>query len=59
MLEAAGLPITMGNAVREVKEICRATVADCNHSGVAEAIDRYLLTPRHKSGIKKALKADL
>lgn len=42
-LRRAGLSIAMGNARDAVKEICDVTVADCDHDGVAEAIDRYLL----------------
>ena len=43
MLQVAGLPIAMENAVKDVKEISRTTVADCNHSGVAEAIRKFIL----------------
>ena len=43
MLRKAGLAVAMGNAIDEVKEMCHVTVADCNHSGVAEAVDRFLL----------------
>lgn len=43
-LLAAGLPIAMGNATREIKAICKATVADCNHDGCAEVIENYLLS---------------
>ncbi len=42
-LQTAGLPIAMGNAIDEVKKICRAVVADNDHDGVLEAIEKYLL----------------
>lgn len=42
-LLAAGLPVAMGNATPEIKAICKATVADCNHDGCAEVIEHYLL----------------
>lgn len=42
-LQAAGLPIAMGNATPGIKAICKAVVADCNHDGCAEVIERYLL----------------
>lgn len=43
ILRLAGLPVAMGNAIPEVKAICRATVADNDHDGVAEAIRQFLL----------------
>lgn len=43
-LLAAGLPIAMGNATPDIKAICQAVVADCNHDGCAEVIERYLLS---------------
>lgn len=42
-LLAAGLPIAMANATPEIKAICRAEVADCDHDGCAEVVRRYLL----------------
>lgn len=42
-LKAAGLAVAMGNAKDSVKQICGATVADNDHDGCAEAIDRFLL----------------
>lgn len=42
-LEAAGLAVAMGNARPEITAICHAQVADNNHSGCAEAIERFLL----------------
>lgn len=42
-LEAAGLAIAMANAKPEIKAICDVIVADNNHDGCAEAIEKYLL----------------
>lgn len=43
MLKFAGLAVAMGNALPAVKEICDVVVADNDHGGCAEAIDKYLL----------------
>lgn len=43
MLRRAGLPLAMGNAIPELKRIAAHTLPDCNHDGVAEAIERFLL----------------
>ena len=42
-LKAAGLGIAMGNARGIVLEAADETVADCDHDGCAEAIERFLL----------------
>lgn len=42
LFHTAGLPIAMENAIPELKELSGDIVADCNHSGVAEAIKKYL-----------------
>lgn len=42
-LEGAGLSIAMANANPEIKKICDVIVADNNHDGCAEAIEKYLL----------------
>lgn len=42
-LEVAGLPIAMGNAMPDIKAICKAEVADCDHDGCAEVVHQYLL----------------
>lgn len=42
MLRAAGLGVAMGNAIAEAKAVAGAVVADCDHDGVAEAIERWL-----------------
>ena len=43
VLEAAGFAVAMGNAKREIKEICAAVTGDNDHNGVGEAIQRYAL----------------
>ena len=43
VLRRAGLPCAVGNAVPEIKAICKAVVADHDHGGVAEVVDRFLL----------------
>lgn len=43
MLKRAGLSVAMGNATAEVKSIADVETADNNHSGVAAAIDKYIL----------------
>lgn len=42
-LEAVGLAVAMGNANERVKAVSHVQVADNNHSGCAEAIERFLL----------------
>ena len=42
-LKTAGLSIAMGNATEPVKALADVIVADCDHNGCAEAIDKYLL----------------
>ncbi len=44
-LKVAGLSIAVANAQESVRDLCDAIVADNNHDGCAEAIDRYLLQP--------------
>lgn len=43
MMKGVGLPIAMGNATEEVKGLAKVVVADNDHGGCAEAIDKYLL----------------
>ena len=43
MLKAAGHSVAMGNANDEVKAACGYVTADCEQSGVAEAIRKYVL----------------
>ena len=42
-LKTAGLGIAMGNAKEIVRQNCDVMVADCDHDGCAEAIEKYLL----------------
>ena len=46
MLESAGLGIAMANAPDVVKMKSRATTASNDEDGVAQAIERYLLSGR-------------
>lgn len=41
-LKMAGLSVAMGNAGKEIKAICDVTVADNDHDGCREAIERFL-----------------
>ena len=43
LLRDAGLPLAMGNAIADVKAAARYVMPDCDHDGVAEAIERFLL----------------
>lgn len=43
MLSAAGLSVAMGNAGEDVKAAAQLVTADCDHDGVAEVIEKYLL----------------
>ena len=42
-LKTAGLAVAMGNATEPIKALADVIVADCDHNGCAEAIDKYLL----------------
>lgn len=42
-LKAAGLAVAMGNANERVKAVCTVQVADNNHDGCGEAIERFFL----------------
>jgi Cof subfamily protein (haloacid dehalogenase superfamily) len=44
LLEAAGFAVAMGSAPDELRAVADATVGDLAHDGVAEAIDKYVLT---------------
>lgn len=46
MLRDAGLPLAMGNAIDDVKAASEYIMPDCDHDGVAEAIERFLLAQR-------------
>ena len=41
-LKMAGLSVAMGNASEKIKKICDVTVADNDHDGCREAIERFL-----------------
>lgn len=41
MIEFAGVGVAMGNSIPKTKEIANVVVADNNHDGVAEAIEKY------------------
>lgn len=43
MVQTAGLGVAMGNAIERIKAIADEVTADCDHDGVAEVIERYLL----------------
>ena len=42
-LKKAGLAVAMANAGEAVKAVAAVVVADCDHDGCAEAVERYLL----------------
>ncbi len=41
MLRAVGAPVAMGNADESIKRIARYITADCNHNGIAQAIQYF------------------
>jgi len=45
LLEAAGFGIAMGSAPPELRAVADAVVGDVANDGVAEALERYVLTP--------------
>ncbi|HEY9084746.1 MAG TPA: Cof-type HAD-IIB family hydrolase [Candidatus Tyrphobacter sp.] len=44
LLHVAGVGVAMGNAPEDVRALADAVVADVEHDGVAEALDRYIPT---------------
>lgn len=42
MIRFAGVGIAMGNAVPAVKKVAQRVTSDCDHDGVAEAIEKIL-----------------
>jgi hydroxymethylpyrimidine pyrophosphatase-like HAD family hydrolase len=44
LLQAAGFGVAMGSAPPELREVADAVVADVENDGVAEAIERYVLS---------------
>ena len=45
VLEVAGLAVAMGNADDAVKALTHATVADNDHDGIVEVVERFLQEP--------------
>lgn len=43
MIRMAGLGVAMGNAIDEIRSAADAVTADCDHDGVAQVIENYLL----------------
>ncbi|MCD8018772.1 MAG: Cof-type HAD-IIB family hydrolase [Clostridiales bacterium] len=43
ILNVAGLAVAMGNADEKIKNLADVIVADCDHDGCAEVIEKYLL----------------
>ena len=43
MFRVAGIPIAIEDSETELLELAKATVADAEHDGLVEAIDRYVL----------------
>lgn len=43
MVKFAGTGIAMGNAIDELKECAQHVTSDCDHDGVAEAIEKWAL----------------
>lgn len=44
MMKSVGFPIAMGNATEEIRQLAKVVVADNDHGGCAEAVDKYLLS---------------
>lgn len=40
VLRSVGMPVAMGNAVPEVVRVAKLQVADCDHDGIAEVVER-------------------
>jgi Cof subfamily protein (haloacid dehalogenase superfamily) len=43
MLRKAGLAVAMGNAPDDIKSICAHVTDDCDHGGLAKALERFAL----------------
>ena len=41
ILQTAGLPVAMGNALDEIKKISGYVTADNDHDGIAEVIEKF------------------
>jgi HAD superfamily hydrolase (TIGR01484 family) len=48
LLESVGLRIVMGSAPEDIKAIADHIVADLEHDGVAEAIERFVLNTKYR-----------
>jgi HAD superfamily hydrolase (TIGR01484 family) len=48
LLESVGLRIVMGSAPEDIKAIADHVVADLEHDGVAEAIERFVLNTKYR-----------
>ena len=42
MIEFAGIGVAMGNSIPATLAVADVTVADNNHDGVAEAVNKYV-----------------
>lgn len=54
MLREAGFPVTVSNALPEIKALARFTAASCDDGGIAEAVD-WLLALRRKHSEAKGI----
>jgi len=43
MIEVAGLGVAMGNAIKKIKDIADVETVSNNESGVARALEKYVL----------------
>uniref|UniRef100_A0A7S3VSK7 Uncharacterized protein n=1 Tax=Dunaliella tertiolecta TaxID=3047 RepID=A0A7S3VSK7_DUNTE len=57
MLEAVGLGIAMGNAGKKARAVSADVMSTNDEDGVAQAIDKYVLSPRGKSLSNQAVNA--
>ena len=53
MVKNAGLGIMMQNSAPYIKEMADVVVSDNDNDGVAEAIEKYILTEQKKQKIHK------
>lgn len=50
MFAEVGLPVAMGHARQDVRQAARVVVGSLAEDGVAEAIESFVLRPRHRTG---------
>ena len=43
LLQAAGLPVAVGNAIPGIRALARIVAADCDHDGAAAVMEEYML----------------